>query len=136
MPFARILPDATCDANDFGGVHETLVLVVFVAMVPVADPKVYVSVCVKDDEARSMVIVRAVPIKVEEPLMLMDDVRGIVVNASAVVDAKDMFGTMLPVCVFRTAVMSPDAMVLVPSASCSTVAVPVANVKESFLSIV
>lgn len=44
-----------------GGVQETDVLVVFVAIVPFALPKVYDSVWVKDDDALVTVMVLAVP---------------------------------------------------------------------------
>jgi len=44
-----------------GGVQETDVLVVFVAIVPFALPKVYDSVWVNDDEALVIVMVLAVP---------------------------------------------------------------------------
>ena len=44
-----------------GGVQETDVLVVFVAIVPFALPKVYDSVWVKDDDALVTVMVLAIP---------------------------------------------------------------------------
>ena len=49
-------------ARDRGGVHDTEVDVVFVAIVPLVLPKLYVSVCVKDDDARLMLTVVADPI--------------------------------------------------------------------------
>jgi hypothetical protein len=52
-------------ARDNAGVHDTEVEVVFVAIVPDVEPKVYVSVCVNEDDARVMVIVDADPILTE-----------------------------------------------------------------------
>ena len=57
-----------------GGV--LVVALVLVAIVPLALPKEYVSVCVKDEEAREMLIVPVLPIVVAGMEML--DVRGIV----------------------------------------------------------
>ena len=65
-----------CVASDVGGVHDTDVALVLEAIVPLALPKEYVSVCVKDEEAREMLIVPALPIVVAGMVML--DVRGIV----------------------------------------------------------
>lgn len=48
-------------ASDTGGVHDTEVAVVFVTIVPVALPKVYVSVWVKEEDARLMEILVADP---------------------------------------------------------------------------
>ena len=53
-----------CAASDVGGVHETEVEELLVQMVPVASPKEYVMVCVKDVEARVTVMVPAEPIVV------------------------------------------------------------------------
>lgn len=48
-------------ASVSGGVQETDVLVVFVAIVPFSLPKVYDSVWVKDDDALVIVMALAVP---------------------------------------------------------------------------
>ena len=101
-------------------------------MVPEAFPKVYFRVCVKEEDALVIVIVRVVPMSVEAAEDVTVDALGIVVNTSAVVDASEMLGTMLPVCVFSTAVMFPAAMVLDPSVPCVTVVVPEAICQESF----
>ena len=63
-------------ANDVGGVQDTEVAVVLVAIVPEALPKAYDSVCVKDEDAREMLIVPALPIAVAGIDTL--DVRGMV----------------------------------------------------------
>ena len=52
-------------ASDNDGVHDTFVAVVFVAIVPVAVPKEYVRVCVKEELALEMEIVEAAPISTE-----------------------------------------------------------------------
>ena len=65
-----------CAASDVGGVHETEVEELLVQMVPVASPKEYVMVCVKDVEARVTVMVPAESIVVAG--MDMEDYRGIV----------------------------------------------------------
>ena len=67
-------------ASEVGGVHETEVDVVFVAIVPDVLPKEYVSVWVKDDEAREIVILFALPMVVAGMEML--DVRGIVCSVT------------------------------------------------------
>ena len=67
-------------ASDVGGVQDTEVDVVLVAIVPVALPNAYVSVCVKDDDAREMLIVPALPIAVAGMDML--EVRGIVCSVT------------------------------------------------------
>lgn len=79
-----------------------------------------------------IVIVRVFPIKLEEAEDVTVDALGIVVNVSAEVEAREMFGTMLPVAVFNTAVIFPEAIVFVPSALCVTVHVPFASSNESF----
>lgn len=48
-------------ARESAGVHDTEVDDVFVAIVPVALPKEYVSVCVKEEDALVIVIVDALP---------------------------------------------------------------------------
>lgn len=65
-----------CAASDVGGVHETEAEELLVQMVPVASPKEYVMVCVKDVEARVTVMIPAEPIVVAG--MDMEDFRGIV----------------------------------------------------------
>lgn len=67
-------------ASDSGGVQLTEVLLVFEAIVPVALPKVYVSVCVKLLDARVMFIVPAFPRVVAA--MLHEDFLGIVYRAT------------------------------------------------------
>lgn len=104
-----------------------------VAIVPDAEPKVYLRVCVKDDEALVIVIALTVPISVDAAEDVTVEARGIVVRVSADVEARDILGTMFPVCVFNTAVMFPVAIVLVPSALWVTVVVPDAISQESFL---
>ena len=69
-----------CEANEVGGVHDTDVALVFVAIVPLVLPKEYVSVCVKDEEARVILIVPALPIVVAGMEML--DVRGMVCSVT------------------------------------------------------
>ena len=49
-------------ARESGGVQDTEVAEVLVAIVPLALPKVYVSVWVKDEEALLILIARAEPI--------------------------------------------------------------------------
>ena len=90
-------------------------------------------VCVKDEEALVIVMVRAVPISVEDPEIAMVEALGIVVNTRADPDANEILGTMLPVCVFNTAVIAPAAIVLEPSVPWVTVVVPEAISHESFL---
>ena len=65
-----------CAASDVGGVHEMEVEELLVQIVPVASPKEYVIVCVKDVDARVTVIVPAEPIVVAG--MEMVDFRGMV----------------------------------------------------------
>ena len=65
-----------CAASDVGGVQETEVEELLVQIVPVASPKEYVMVCVKDVEARVTVIVPAEPIVVAG--IEIEDFRGIV----------------------------------------------------------
>ena len=69
-----------CDAREVGGVHDTDVALVFVAIVPLALPKEYVRVCVNEEEAREILIVPAEPISVAGMEML--DVRGMVCRAT------------------------------------------------------
>ena len=71
-----LVPFGICAANDVGGVHEMEVDELFVQIVPVASPKEYVIVCVKDVDARVTVIVPAVPIVVAG--IEIEDFRGIV----------------------------------------------------------
>lgn len=104
-------------------------------MVPLALPNVYFNVWVNEEDARVIVIVRVFPIKLEEADEVTVDARGIVVRVRAEVEAREIFGTMLPVWVFNTAVMFPVAIVLVPSALCVTVHVPLASSRESFFDI-
>lgn len=78
-------------------------------------------------------MVRFVPISVEDADVVMVAARGMVVRTNAEPDASEMFGTMLPVCVFRTAVIAPAAIVLEPSVPWVTVVVPEAISQESFL---
>lgn len=133
VPLALIAPEDTCAARLVGGVKETLVEDVFVAMVPDADPKVYVSVWVNEEDALVMVIVLACPISVEDPVTAIVDARGIFVRVRALSLASEILGTMLPVCVFSTAVIAPAAIVFVPSVPWVTVVVPDAISQESFL---
>ena len=51
-----------CEANVVGGVHDTDALLVFVTIVPVAEPKLYVMVSVYELSCLVIPIVRAVPI--------------------------------------------------------------------------
>ena len=69
-----------CFASVRAGVQLTDVLLVFVAIVPVALPKVYVSVWVKLLDARLMLIVPALPRFVAA--MLQEDFLGIVYSAT------------------------------------------------------
>ena len=131
VPEPRMDPDSTCAARLVGGVNDTEVEEVFVAMVPEALPNVYVRVCVNDCDALVMVIVRACPISVEDPVTAIVEALGIVVRIRADPDAREMFGTMLPVCVFRTAVIAPAAIVLEPSVPWVIVVVPEAISQES-----
>ena len=55
------VPDVFCSANVKGGVHDMLVLLDFVAIVPDASPHLYVIVCVKLESNRLTVKVCAVP---------------------------------------------------------------------------
>ena len=70
------IDDVPISVEPLGGVHETEVEELLVQMVPVASPKEYVMVCVKDVEARVTVMVPAEPIVVAG--MDMEDFRGIV----------------------------------------------------------
>ena len=79
------------------------------------------------------VIVLVVPIKVDAADVVIVAARGIVVRTRADPEDSDMFGTIFPVAVFRTAVIAPAAMVFVPSELCMTVVVPEAICQESFL---
>jgi hypothetical protein len=56
-----LVPVVFCNANDTGGVQDTLELFVFVATVPEVLPHLYVMVCVKLSSSLLMVNVWAVP---------------------------------------------------------------------------
>jgi hypothetical protein len=87
---------------------------------------------VKEEEARLMVIVRTVPIRLEAAVVVIVLARGIVVRTRAEPEERLIFGTTFPVCVVFDAVIAPAAIVFVPSALCGTVTVPVAIVTEEF----
>lgn len=71
----------TCGASvAVAGVHDNYVLVVFVAMVPLALPNVQLTVCVNEVDARVIVIVPAVPIV--KVLNDSVDARGMSVNVT------------------------------------------------------
>ena len=67
-------------AKDRGGVHPSAVAEVFVAIVPLVLPKLYVTVCVNEDEAREIYIVPPLPRAVDA--MLMVDLLGMVYSAT------------------------------------------------------
>ena len=62
MPVREVLFAATYCARDVGTVHDTLVLVVFVVIVPDPEPNTYVSVCVSAEDALEIVKLRVLPI--------------------------------------------------------------------------
>ena len=106
---------ATYWARDVGTVHETLVLVVFVVMVPEPLPKVYVSECVKLDDARAETeMVRVLPMWVSEA-----DVVGTVGGICAMKDAVEVPIAEPPLEeVYVLHVIVPDARIE-PEATCA-----------------
>ena len=73
VPLPLELFVATYCANDVGTVQETLVDVVFVVMVPDPLPKVYVSVCVRLDDARLIVKLRVFPMWLSDAVVVAVD---------------------------------------------------------------
>jgi len=116
VPVFDEFPDAICADKLFAGVQLTDVLLVFVAIVPVALPNSYVSVCLNVFDAAEIVIVRADP-SVVDPEMLIVEARGMFVRVHADPLERLRFGTMFPVCVLRLAEICPAAIVFLPSES-------------------
>jgi hypothetical protein len=116
----------TCAASvAVSGVQFTEVLVVFVAIVPEAFPKLHVKVWVKEELARLIVIVPAVPIV--KSGTVIDDALGIVVRAA--VPVPDTLPRAVPENVTPLKLYENEKLaVFVPSALCVTVVEPLASV--------
>jgi hypothetical protein len=107
------------------GVQDTEVLVVFVAIVPDAVPNAQVKVCVKEELARLMAIVPAVPIVKSDTEI--DDARGMVVRAA--VPVPDTLPRAVPENVMPLKLYENEKLAdLLPSALCETVVEPLASV--------
>lgn len=117
-------PVVFCCAKDSGGVHEMLVVLDFVAIVPEALPHLYVMVWVRLESCLVTVRVIAVP---SVPLLAVnDDFRAMVSNVPV---PDPVFVPMLdPLNVMENCWLNEYENVFLPLESCAIVVVPLARV--------